>query len=849
MRGCIKLLVMLFAFATLHAAARVNVDALKCEGLENPLGIDNSEPHFSWKILSDKPVRQEAYEILVASSESLLETGKADLWESGKVSSSESVMILYAGKPLKSRQLCYWKVKTYTDAGNSEWSKVQRFCVGIQGEDQMRGQYVGLGLGQEKAILLTRAFKIKKVGKTAFLHVNSLGYHEVYLNGEKVSCAVLAPAVSQMDKRSLIVTYDVTDLLRKGENRLVLWLGSGWYKKDTFQATYEGPAVRADLDVWEDGAWSPLLETDEKWQGAESGYVDLGSWKPWGFGGEKVDARLVPVDITEKSLKELDWKPVEIAQIEGIEATPQMCQLNTVKEIIHPVSVTSLGKGQWLVDMGKVLNGQFEIHLPALSAGQEITADYSDHLQSNGEMANMKSTDIFIASGREGGDVFRNRFNHHCFRYVLLSNLPHRPLGACAYRIGMNADAIGTFESSDADLNAIHQMVRYTMDCLAFSGYMVDCAHIERLGYGGDGNASTLSLQNMFDVAPLYMNWLQAWNDAIQPDGGLPHTAPCPYKAGGGPYWCSFIVQAPWRTWMNFGDDRLLVRCYENMKLWLTYVDANSQDGLLHKWPDLKYRHWYLGDWLAPKGVDVTNQESVDLVNNCALSQSYNELIQIAQHLGKTSDRQDFERRRDALNKRIHEVFFHAETNTYGTGTQLDMSYPLLAGVVPAERQEKVQDVLLHGRDHLGVGLVGVPVLTEWLTRSHAVDYMYGMLKKEDYPGYLYMLRNGATATWEDWQTPRSSLHNCFNGIDSWFVQALGGILPVEPGYRTILIDPQVPKGLNWVRVTRETPYGTVLVYWKRTDEGVKAHVEIPNGTTAILQGKSVGSGVYDVVL
>ena len=298
MRGCIKLLVMLFAFATLHAAARVNVDALKCEGLENPLGIDNSEPHFSWKILSDKPVRQEAYEILVASSESLLETGKADLWESGKISSSESVMIPYAGKPLKSRQLCYWKVKTYTDAENSEWSKVQRFCVGIQGEDQMRGQYVGLGLGQEKAILLTRAFKIKKVGKTAFLHVNSLGYHEVYLNGEKVSCAVLAPAVSQMDKRSLIVTYDVTDLLRKGENRLVLWLGSGWYKKDTFQAAYEGPAVRADLDVWEDGAWNPLLETDEKWQGAESGYVDLGSWKPWGFGGEKVDARLVPVDIT-----------------------------------------------------------------------------------------------------------------------------------------------------------------------------------------------------------------------------------------------------------------------------------------------------------------------------------------------------------------------------------------------------------------------------------------------------------------------------------------------------------------------------------------------------------------------
>ena len=849
MRGCDWLMAILFVLAPLSVEARVSVDALKCEGLENPLGIDNVEPHFSWKLLSDKPTRQVAYEILVASQESLLETGKADLWDSGKVGSNESVMIPYAGKTLKSRQLCYWKIRSYTDTETSEWSKVQRFSVGILGEDQMRGQYIGLGLGQDKSILLTRAFKVKKVGKTAFLHVNSLGYHEVYLNGKKVSCAVLTPAVSQMDKRSLIVTYDVTDLLRRGENNLVLWIGSGWYKKDTFQASYDGPAVRADLDVLEGDRWNPLLQTDDTWQGAESGYVDLGSWKPWGFGGEKIDARQVPLEFTREGLKGLEWKPVEIARVEGLVATPQMCQLNAVKEVVSPVSITCLGNDQWLVDMGKALNGQFEIQLPTLPAGQEIKADYSDHLKGNGEMESMRALDIFIASGREGGDVFRNRFNHHCFRYVLLSNLPQRPLSARAYRIGMNADAIGTFESSDADLNAIHQMVRYTMDCLAFSGYMVDCAHIERLGYGGDGNASTLSLQNMFDVAPLYMNWLQAWNDAIRPDGGLPHTAPCPYKAGGGPYWCTFIVQAPWRTWMNFGDDRLLARCYESMKLWLTYVDAYTRDGLLQQWPNLDYRHWYLGDWLAPKGVDVKNQESVDLVNNCALSQSYSELIQIARHLGKTADKQEFERRRDALNKRIHETFFHPETNTYGTGTQLDMSYPLLTGVVPVEKQEDVQEVLLHGRDHLGVGLVGVPVLTEWLTRSHAVDYMYGMLKKENYPGYLYMLRNGATATWEDWDTPRSSLHNCFNGIDSWFVQALGGILPLEPGYKTMLIDPQVPEGLNWVRVTRETPYGTVLVYWQRTSEGLKAHVEIPNGAAAILQGKRVDSGVYDIAL
>ncbi len=853
MNKFIYILATLLAFVSLHARAEERVSDLRCEGLENPLGIDNTAPHFSWKLLSDQPARQTAYEILVASRRDLLEPGTADLWDTGKVSSEASVMVPYAGKALQSRQLCFWKVRVYTEGCVTAWSPTQTFGVGILHGDKMRGEYIGLGIGQDKAVLLARAFKIKKVGATAFLHVNSLGYHEVYLNGRKVSDAVLAPAVSQMDKRSLIVTYDVSDLLQKGENRLLLWIGSGWYKKDTFRAAFDGPAVRAELNVLEGDAWRPLLQTDANWQGAESGYADMGSWKAWEFGGERIDARQVPADFSPESLAKLDWKPAVTARIEGIEATPQMCQTNTVKEVIRPVTVTRLPENRWLVDMGKVSNSQFEVHLPALPAGHEVKAEYADRLNGEGGLIDMRASDVFVASGCEGGDVFCNRFNHHCFRYVLLSNLPERPLDAQARRFGMKTDAIGTFESSDADLNAIHQMVRYTMECLAFSGYMVDCAHIERLGYGGDGNASTLSLQNMFDVAPLYMNWLQAWNDAIQPDGGLPHTAPCPYKAGGGPYWCSFIVQAPWRTWMNYGDDRLLHRCYKNMKLWLTYVDANTKDGLLRKWPDLEYRNWYLGDWLAPRGIDVRAQESVDLVDNCALSQSYLELIMIANYLGETADMQDFTRRRMQLNQRIHETFFHPETNTYGTGSQLDMAYPLLTGVVPLDLQEGVKQALLNGRDHLGVGLVGVPVLTEWLTRSRAVDYMYRMLKQEDYPGYLHMLRNGATGTWEDWDNPRSSLHNCFNGIDSWFVQALGGIIPLEPGYKTMLIDPQVPEGLDWVRVTRETPYGTVLVYWRHTAEGVKAHVEVPNGTKAILgdvmQGNVVTSGTYDIVI
>src|SRR5690606_20980286 len=126
-------------------------------------------------------------------------------------------------------------------------------------------------------------------------------------------------------------------------------------------------------------------------------------------------------------------------------------------------------------------------------------------------------------------------------------------------------------------------------------GYMVDCPHLERAGYGGDGNSSTNSLQTMFASSPLFVNWLQAWSDSMREGGSLPHVAPNPGAGGGGPYWCSFFIMASWRTYVNYQDPRLIQRHYSAMKQWLSYVERYSRDGLLTRWPDTKYRDWYLG--------------------------------------------------------------------------------------------------------------------------------------------------------------------------------------------------------------------------------------------------------------
>lgn len=847
------ILCLLTAVAAIACGRSFETYDLKCEGLSEPLAIDSATPHFSWKIRSSEPMFQLGYQIQVASTKAGLKAGDADIWDSGFMFSGDQVMVPYEGAPLSSRQRCWWRVRIWkSDKEFSDWSEPRRFGIGVIGDDTLKGDYIGALPGEGRSPLLRKRFDVAGKPAEALLHVNSLGYHEAYINGSKVSTAVLNPAVSQLDKRSLVVTYDVTSLLKKGTNEIVLWTSSGWYKPRTFKAVYEGPLVKAELDAVTPEGTTPLVCTDSSWEGAWSGYRDYDTWRDWHFGGEAIDARAVPASLMAKTLDAMAWGPVDVVDIQGIKATPMMCEPCVPQETAQAVSVTPYGEnGGWLVDFGRVMNGMLDIVLPSMPEGHQSVASFADFVDPEGKVE-VVSKNYYISSGAAGGDRFANKFNHHVFRYVLLDSLSAAPALKDIKAVRMRTDykRHSSFDSSDEDLNKIHDMVAYTLENLAFDGYMVDCANIERLGYGGDGNASALTFQIMYDASPLYLNWLQAWNDVIREDGGLPHTAPSPQRAGGGPYWCGFITQAPWRTWISYGDPRLLERCYPQMRHWLDYVDAYTVDGLLKRWPDTEYRSWYLGDWAAPEGVDVTLPESVDLVNNCSLCQVYKELEVIAGIVCHPEDAAEYKARREALAQRINETLYHPDEHVYGTGSQLDMVYPMLVGIVPEDVLGQVRDKLMERTAtvydaHLKTGLVGIPIITEWATLAGECDWLYGMLKQRSYPGYLYMIDNGATGTWEHWDADRSRLHNCFNGIGSWFYQALGGIIPDEPGYRHVTINPQIPEGLESVSVTQGTPYGPIVV---RRD-GRNLHFELPVGIRATVNGEEYSCGGHDVVM
>lgn len=823
---------------------------LTCENLEDPLGVNTLRPRFSWKItVGEQGTSQSAYQILVAESRDKLTEEDAGKWNSGKVESQASIMVEYDGEPLASGQLLYWKVRIWDDQGNPlPWSEPKKFGIGLMEWNDWSASFIGFPLesGFNGSPQLRKTFTIDKTRRhdNFLLHVNSLGYHEVYVNGKKVNDDVLSPAVTQFDKRSLVVTYDVSPFLKEGSNDLIIWLGSGWYTQGLPGVTGNGPMVRAQLEHLSNGTKEVVLATDNSWTGRESEYSRISDWRSGRYGGETIVGNKETREKVLTSPETVNWKSATITDVPLHKATPEMVEPNRIKETISPSTISRLNDSTWLVDMGKCLTGWFEITFPPLDESQMVVMEYSDHLNHQGLPVGQSQTDRYIASGR-GTESFINKFNYHGFRYVMLSNIDQEiPLTDMkAHLIHTDFKITSSFECSDTEMNSIHDMIDYTLRCVGLGGYLVDCPQIERLGYGGDGNASTVTAQTMFNLAPLYNNWLQAWKDVIREDGSMPHTAPNPYSAGGGPYWCGFIISATWNTYQQYGDVQLLEKYYPIMLQWLGYVEAHSVDGLLKQWPNTNYRNWYLGDWATPEGVgnpNHINKKSIDLVSNCYISVCFDQMQKIASAIGKNDDAAYFAEKRIQLNTLIHDTFFDSQTGMYGTGSQIDFIFPMLAGATPAELLDTVTENLITQTDtayngHLNTGLVGIPVMMEWAALANQPDFIYSMLKKKTYPGYLFMLEQGATTTWEHWNGERSRIHNCYNGVGQWFYQSIGGIRPIqgEVAFSKFVVDPQIPEGVTWAKTMQETPFGTINVDWELLNDKMSMEVNVPVGSVA----------------
>ena len=699
---------------------------------------------------------------------------------------------------------------------------------------------------------LRRTFTLASAPQSALATVNVMGYYELYVNGTKVGSDVMSPALSNYNARSLYLTYDVKPYLHKGKNCLGLWTSRGWYWKVLDERRNPGvqhdtAIARVQLDMVADG--KPIrVGTDANWRCKSSGRRILNRWSWNAFGGERVDARRADPVWANADTDESLWYPVTVVSAPAIPADAQGCPPMAVLKTIPAVACKDLGKGGYELDFGTCLTGWLKLRTPGLRAGQGIWIEYADRKD---PYQTFTQRDEFISAGRPD-EEFCSKFNYHGFRYAILHGLPDPPAlqDAQALLIGTDWERRGDFACSNDLFNHMHQVNLLTLDCLSQGGYMSDCPHRERLGYG-DGQVSIESCIMNFWMPNFYEKWAIDWADGADPQTGeLPHTAPQYKSGGGGPPWGGAAEAITWRTYLNYCDKRIVTRQFEACRGHIRGIEAHAKDGIVRAFGG----QWdFIGDWVPPgRGMDTNNwppKPAAEFFINCYRLYLREQLAQMADILGRHDEAEACRAEIQRLRPLIHEAFYDKARQLYVLDEQSYQLMPLMTGVVPEELRPTIMKkleagILVKNKGHLDTGMLGTYFLLQYLQETGRNDLLYTLVNQRTYPGWGSMLEQGATTWWEQWNGFFSRIHSCFTSLDGWFYRGLAGIRPdvTGPGFKKIIIKPAVVGDLTWVTAHYDSIYGRIGSAWKREGDLLSMDITIPANTSATVYVPAAGA-------
>ena len=517
------------------APVGLSVARLRCEYLENPLGIDTAEPRLSWIVESkQRAQRQIAYQILVSSTEANLKANAGDLWDTGQVPSDQTIQLPYAGKPLVSHQRCFWKVRVWDkNMQGSSFSEPASWEMGLLSPQDWPGHWISLttDTNSTPAPMLRRAFTLGKHIKQARAYICGLGYYELHINGKKVGDHCLDPAYTRYDKRDLYVTYDVTDAVQSGTNAMGVILGNGWYNVQTL-AVWEfhkapwraAPKLYMQLRVEYADGYTETLVTDKQWK-ASTGPILFDSI----YGGETYDARLEQPGWDTAQFDDKDWLAVEEVEAPRGKLVAQMMPPIKADEVIKPVKVTEPKPGVYVFDMGQNFAGYAELSVRG-KAGTKVVMKYSERVHTNGMIDRAEieqhvmhmdtnqqfQTDTYILKGG-GRETWHSRFVYHGFQYVEVTGFPGKPRLDSLRGVFLHSavPAEGEFECSNPLLNRIWRAARWSY-LSNLEGIPTDCPHREKNGWTGDAHlAAEQGLLN-FAPAPVYTKWINDLGDEQQ---------------------------------------------------------------------------------------------------------------------------------------------------------------------------------------------------------------------------------------------------------------------------------------------------------------------------------------------
>jgi alpha-L-rhamnosidase len=878
-----KTLLTLF-LTCLLVQAHTTVD-LKVAHQTAPLGVDDSQPTFSWRIEGDETnLNQSCYQILVATRADQLESGKADLWDSGEVKSANP-SINYAGKPLPSSTWVHWKVRTWSGDKPSAWSAPQQFLTALIGK-QPTSPYISFKdttpfhkernkLHLPPARYYRSTFTTEKKIVSAIAHASALGIYDLHINGQRVGDAYFAPGWTDYRQRAYYNTYDIMPYLTEKQNTIGAVVADGWYAGYVGYGKLVGygphktgrniygktPALMVEIHLKYDDGSSQIIGTDTTWKTTTGPELEADFLM-----GETYDARKEMPGWSLPTYNDAKWENAILAEDNGSHFEPfsdafiknekrefgfvrppvmQAYPAQPVRIIdeLQTKSVKQIKPNTWIFDMGQNFAGNIRLHVTA-KAGETFVMRYAEMLHPDGRimtenLRQARATDTYIAKGDPNGETWTPRFTFHGFQYVEITGFATEPPLDTVTGLVIHSDTKLTsgFECNDPIVNKVFQNAVWTQRA-NWIELPTDCPQRdERLGWTGDAQIYAASAAIHADVAAFFRKWLRELNEAVTKEGYYPSYAPYCFGHGGGIHgtaWSDAGIIVPHALWKATGDASFFTAHWKNMT---RFMEAR----LAHD-PELKGKAFGApwGDWLNLN--DPTPHPYVELAYFTKTAQM---MAEMADAQGLIPVAKLYRSKADTMRKNFRTQYLQPD-GTIKPESQSAYVLALDCNLLtePAERKKAGDRLaaLIRSKANdkntgMTTGFLGTKPLLPMLTDTGNLDLAVSMLQSRQYPSWGYEVKNGATTIWERWNSyteehgfggadgkmnaaMNSFSHYAFGAVTEWMMTSLAGIAPMEPGYSKIKLHPHFPSA----NATKETD----TISW------IKAHHDSPHGRISI---------------
>jgi alpha-L-rhamnosidase len=850
----------------------ISISNVNFEHHREPLGIGETTPRLSWIVATTQTGwRQASYEIEMYSLDGQLKA------QTGRIDSSASVLVDWPFSPLAARERIQVRVQVWGEDGVvSAWSQLYEVEVGLLAPSDWTAQFITPDRSSdssqpEPSPLLRKEFEVRHGFTQARLYITALGVYEAQLNGSPIGNQVLAPGWTSYHHRLRYQTFDVTNLLREGQNAIGAILGEGWFKgrlgfgKGRRNIYGDKLALLAQLEIsYADGTTERIV-TDPSWKSNTGPIVESSL-----YDGEIYDARLEREGWSEPGYDDHAWEGVRPLEWDFTTLiAPVGPPVRRIQEI-SPVSITTSPSGRTIVDLGQNLVGRLRLKVKG-AAGQTITLRHAEVLQ-DGELCtrplrHARATDHYTLRGG-GPEIYEPHFTFHGFRYAEVEDWPGQLKAEDITAVVCHSDMerTGWFECSDPLINQLHENTVWSMRG-NFLDLPTDCPQRdERLGWTGDIQVFSPTATFLYDCAGFLSSWLADLAAEQTEERIVPFVIPdiLPEEPVPTAAWGDAAVFVPWVLYQRFGDKGILETQFKSMQGWVDCLASISGENLL--WDE----GFQFGDWLdpaAPPDKPGEARTNPHLIATAYFARSAELVGQAAEVLGKPGEAKHYldlaNKVRWAFNKEYVTSsgrMISDATTAYSLALEFDL---LLTSEQRIHAGERLVQLVRESGYHISTGFVGTPLICDALCSMGHYETAFRLLTQREDPSWLYPVTMGATTIWERWDSllPDGTVnpgemtsfnHYALGAVADWLHRVVGGLAPAEPGYRRLKIQPLPGGGIKRASTRHRTPYGMAGCSWVLQDNQMAVTVLVPPNTTALvtLPGSAensleVGSGTH----